>query len=106
MFAIGDKQWPGISKLVEEAGEVLQVCGKLQGTGGQVNHWDGTDLKVRLEEELGDLVAAIDFVVDHCDVDGGAVERRAAKKRSLFREWHNQQPLLPAPTPTTDGLSW
>lgn len=33
MFAIGDKEWPGISKLIEEAGEVLQICGKAHGNG-------------------------------------------------------------------------
>ena len=41
MFAIGDKKWPGISKLVEEAGEVTQVAGKLMGSGGDILHWDG-----------------------------------------------------------------
>lgn len=29
MFSIGSKRWPGISKLIEECGEVLQIAGKL-----------------------------------------------------------------------------
>jgi hypothetical protein len=52
MFAIGDKEWPGISKLVEEAGEVGQVCGKLIGSGGETAHFDGSNLRARLSEEL------------------------------------------------------
>lgn len=63
MFAIGDERWPGISKLVEESGEVLQVCGKLVWTHGDVTHFDGSNLKSRLETELGDLLAAIAFVI-------------------------------------------
>lgn len=27
-YAIGSKKWPGLTKLIEEAGEVLQVVGK------------------------------------------------------------------------------
>lgn len=40
MFAIGSPVWPGLSKLAEEAGETLQVVGKLMGTGGESAHWD------------------------------------------------------------------
>lgn len=44
-FAIGAQEWPGISKLIEEAGEVQQVCGKLLATYGETKHWDKSDLK-------------------------------------------------------------
>lgn len=91
MFAIGDDKWPGISKLVEECGEVAQVCGKLMGTRGQVQHYDGTNLKERLEQELGDLVAAIGFVGLHCDVDTAAIEERADEKLALFEKWHQEK---------------
>lgn len=66
MFAIGDEEWPGISKLAEEAGEVLQVIGKLMGTRGQTKHWNVPDLKKALEDEIADLDAAIAFVKVHC----------------------------------------
>lgn len=69
MFAIGDQDWPGISKLIEECGEVVQVCGKLMGTRGEHEHWDGSDLKVRLEEEIADLIAAVEFVCDKNNLD-------------------------------------
>jgi NTP pyrophosphatase (non-canonical NTP hydrolase) len=68
-YAIGSETWPGLSKLVEECGEVLQVAGKLMGTGGQVEHWDGTDLRERMTEELADLLAAIDFLQYMNDLD-------------------------------------
>lgn len=91
MYAIGDRHWPGISKLVEEAGEVIQVCGKLMGTRGKVEHWDGTTLNERLEDELGDLLAAINFVITHCPrIDRTRVLKRAADKTVLFEGWHTK----------------
>lgn len=97
MFAIGDAGWPGISKLVEEAGEVLQVCGKLMGTGGDPKHWDGTHLKLRLEEEIADLLAATSFVVDHCGLKDSVIQARVNQKRALFEYWQagkSQPPSL------------
>lgn len=86
---IGDEEWPGISKLIEECGEVLQVAGKLIGTGGETIHWDGSDLVKCFADELGDLCAAISFVLDaNPQIDPGRVAQRAADKIKAFREWH------------------
>ena len=92
MFAIGDRQWPGISKLVEEAGEVCQVAGKLMGTGGKLTHWNEINLARRLEEEMGDNLAAIKFVLMTCDeVNAQEVRNRADEKLALFLRWHREQ---------------
>jgi NTP pyrophosphatase (non-canonical NTP hydrolase) len=90
LFAIGADKWPGLSKLVEEAGEVLQVCGKLMGTFGSSDHWDGSDLKERLEQELGDLLAAIDFVLEANKevLNSVRIGERRREKLKLFRDWH------------------
>ena len=93
-FSIGGDRWPGIGKLLEEAGEVAQVCGKLIGSGGERKHWDGTDLVERLHEELGDLMAAIEFVATENKLDKSAIERRCAEKLALFREWHAGSPRV------------
>jgi NTP pyrophosphatase (non-canonical NTP hydrolase) len=89
MFSIGDPEWPGISKLVEEMGETQQVCGKLMGTGGKLDHWDGQNLKNSLEEELADLIAAIKFVIGHCELDERKIEERIVYKLGRFVTWHN-----------------
>ena len=90
-FAIGSGTWPGISKLVEELGEVAQVAGKLIATGGRAEHWDGTDLRVRLEDELADLQAAIAFVVRQNQMDSGRMAERRDAKLRLFSDWHRTQ---------------
>lgn len=83
-FSIGSLVWPGVSKLTEECGEVLQIVGKLMGTGGETRHWDGQDLARALEIELGDLLAAIEFVKRHCPLDQTAIVRQAHLKIERF----------------------
>ena len=90
-FAIGADRWPGISKLMEETAEVVQVCSKLLATYGDVMHWDGSNLRDRLEEELGDALAAIDFVLMLCPLDAQRVMERRASKLKLFQQWHREQ---------------
>lgn len=89
MFAIGDDQWPGLSKLSEEAGEVVQVIGKLMGTHGKAKHWDGTDLRQRLIEEIADVMTACELVIELNDLDG--IEKRKYEKLALFHKWHANQ---------------
>lgn len=89
MFEIGSKDWPGLSKVVEECGEVLQVAGKLMGSKGDPNHFDGTHLSRRLEEELGDLLAAIDFFMGYAnDISSFNIQQRKQLKYKLFYDWH------------------
>lgn len=94
-FSIGSKIWPGISKLAEESGEVLQVIGKLIGSGGEIMHWDGSNLRERLEEEVGDVLAAAEFVAEKNGLDRQRIEARTRAKLALFEKWHAAEPPLP-----------
>jgi NTP pyrophosphatase (non-canonical NTP hydrolase) len=92
-YSIGSPKWPGLSKLIEECGEVLQVAGKIIATNGDTAHWDGTDLAERLTEELADLQAAIGFMIGHNPLlDADRVMERAKAKADLFCQWHNEDP--------------
>ena len=88
-YSIGSGHWPGLSKLIEECGEVTQVAGKLLGTGGAVEHWDGTDLRSRMAEELGDLLAAVRYVIDKAGMED-VVYLRARIKLALFDRWDRE----------------
>ena len=87
-YGIGSAVWPGISKLIEESGELQQVLGKIIGAGGEVEHWDGSNLRARLQEELADTLAAASFVQEACALDNDFIEKRVVKKLELFRKWH------------------
>lgn len=88
-YCIGSDEWNGLSKLIEECGEVLQVAGKIIGAEGKPDHYDGTDLRQRLENEMADLLAALTFVMDinaH-HIDAGRICERAGRKLALFEAW-------------------
>src|ERR1700727_2409741 len=91
-FSIGSQVWPGASKVIEEMGELQQVMGKLIGTAGEEKHWDGSDLKERLKEELADVSAAIAFFIakNFEDTDDREMILRVANKKALFFKWHNK----------------
>ena len=84
-FSIGSIIWPGASKVIEEAGELIQVLGKLIGTHGAIEHYDGTRLDHRLVEEVADLHAALKFFIETNNL---TVRDRANRKLALFRKWH------------------
>lgn len=90
-YSIGSSHVPGLSKLIEECGEVQQVAGKVIGFGKLDRHWDGTDLKDRLEEEIADVRAAALFVVETNGLDRARIEARVAAKLQTFRDWHRAQ---------------
>lgn len=89
-FAFGHRQWPGVAKVIEESGEVLQVCGKLIATGGKEEHWDGTNLRQRLTEEVGQLLAALTFLIEKNDLSRLVIKEQFEKKLALYEKWHNQ----------------
>jgi hypothetical protein len=92
-FAIGDVELPGVSKVVEEAGELLQVVGKLMAVHGSPEGWDGTDLRERFVLELADLAAAIHFVVKRALTveESELLVVRFRAKFALFEQWHVEQ---------------
>lgn len=110
-YAIGSDHVPGLSKLTEECGEVgdvlaesilakalgkvTQVAGKIIGLGDMGPHWDGTDLKERMEDELADLAAAMIFFRRKNNLDNGRMSRRVKAKLELFEKWHADMPKPP-----------
>lgn len=97
MFAFGDVEWPGLAKLAEESGELVQVIGKLMMTHGDPAYWDGVDLRKRLIEEMADQAAAIGFVNRHVltPQESEAMTARMAEKRALFEKWHEEKDTAP-----------
>lgn len=91
-FSFGSRTWPGLSKLVEECGEVLQIAGKIMGTGGAVQHWDGKgDLDERIALELCDLFAAARAFFQLNGFDGNPVYiQREIQKYRQFLKWHSE----------------
>ncbi|MBN9410874.1 MAG: hypothetical protein J0H69_17150 [Burkholderiales bacterium] len=79
----------GLAKLIEECGEVAQIAGKLLAYPNG-NHPDGKgNLVERLQDELGDLEAAIQFICEAKGLDRRwAIQKRYEQKLVTFRAWH------------------
>lgn len=92
MYAFSDKQWPGVAKLNEECGELIQEIGKLMMIDGTTDHWSG-DLRERLINEMGDVAAALIFVRDHCltKKERQILAQRADEKVEKFEAWHQDK---------------
>ena len=87
-YCIGSDEWNGLSKLIEELGELQQVCGKLIGSEGSTAHWSG-ELTEKFIEELGDVYAAMAYFVTRNfspDADN-AIIAQAERKFATFNQW-------------------
>ena len=81
----------GLAKLIEEAGEVTQVAGKMIAYPDGL-HPDGMGhLKTRLEDELADLFAASSVVAILHGLSAERIEKRAEQKKALFLKWHEDK---------------
>lgn len=90
-YGIGSDTWPGLAKLMEELGELQEVLGKVMGCdnpNGQ--YWDGTSLRPRLIEEMGDVRAAMIFFAEENGVEKIDIHYRADIKLEKFRYWHKE----------------
>ena len=93
-FQFACPRWPGLAKLAEECGEVVQVVGKIIGTGGTMTFRDGQVIdRSRLVEEMADLEAIIGFVVEHAftEAEKAASARRQIQKIELFERWRTEE---------------
>lgn len=98
-FVIGpDVEWPGVSKVIEECGELIKVLGKLQAYPDG-DYPDGSDLNAELHDEVADVRAALEFLVAENRLDDHFIRERAAAKGARFRHWQaGNVEALPVPS--------
>lgn len=92
--AIGSDRWPGLSKLMEECAEVTQVAAKIAAfpfLADHEKHPDGTDLVERLEDEIGDLLAILDYVTLKNSLNTAKIKQRRKKKMERFMRWDREE---------------
>jgi NTP pyrophosphatase (non-canonical NTP hydrolase) len=77
----------GIFKLTEECGELLTDIGKL-AVFPDVPHPDGKGLmKPRIQDELADVLAAVQYFIETNDFDKKYINDREQEKLKKFRQW-------------------
>ena len=80
----------GVAKLIEECGELTQILGKKLAYWHTDEHPDGKPIHARIQEEMGDVLAAIWFTAQELGLDQRAIQDRAVAKRKLFDTWQAQ----------------
>lgn len=88
-YQLSCPDWPGMGKSIEEMGELGQVYGKIMSIGGgTVYPWGDVDLIAKIEEELSDTLAALNFLISKSPhIDAKRVTDRMLRKYKLFTEW-------------------
>jgi NTP pyrophosphatase (non-canonical NTP hydrolase) len=81
----------GLSKMVEECGELIQIAGKMLQYSDTDVHPDGNgSMLKRLEDEMGDVLAATLFVRNKLKLDHVAIGLRAKMKYDLYEKWDKE----------------
>lgn len=89
-----------LSLLMEEMGESIQIIGKILRHGYEscnpITH--GPTNRQLLERELGDVLAAMEFMDDESDFNIGVIRARMREKRESVMRWlHHQEPRQARP---------
>ncbi len=83
--AVSTEYWRGIGKVVEEAGEVLQIAGKAMAFPTHP-HPDGKGpLRDRFIMELGDLLASLDYLSEMNELSVMGINTHQTTKLTLLR---------------------
>lgn len=87
----------GLNKVVEECGELVQVAAKRMAypRGKHPDEHREKPLNLRIEDEAGDVLAAVDFMVARLGLDRLRVAFRRQKKLRLFRKWDKERRRRP-----------
>jgi len=81
----------GLSKLIEECGELVQVAGKKLAYYSTDAHPDrGRPLHERLEDEIADVLAAAELVIALHGLNDDRIRMRRSMKLDLFMSWHRE----------------
>lgn len=83
-----------LALLLEELGEAQQVIGKILRHGYEsVNPDCSVDTnRANLERELGDVLVAIDFLLDYGDIEQWRLDDRKRVKHHRIWDWLHHQP--------------
>jgi len=74
-------------KTGEECGELITaICKKLMVPNSDI-YWGGGSLKESITEEVGDVLAIVNFMSREMDLDQEAIAKRVASKTKKYEKW-------------------
>lgn len=80
----------GLTKLKEECGELITIAAKKSSYINHSVHPDGQILDVRMEEEIADVLAAVEFVIGKFSLSTERIEARRKMKVETYLLWDKE----------------
>ena len=84
---MNDKQREILVITQEECAEVIQEVSKIFRFGIDNQHKSGVQHKEKLEQEVGDLLAMIDLMVEHQLINNSNVQVAIQRKKDKLKIW-------------------
>ena len=91
----------GLTKIVEECGELTQICAKKIAYMEKDFHPDGQFMRGEIEKEIADVLASIEFVVAKWNLNREDISNRMMEKLRRYNEWEREPVKL-----TWDQIIW
>lgn len=85
---MNDKILEALGILQEECAEVIQIVSKCRRFGIDELHLkEGIKNRELLNEEIGDILAIVDYLIDQNVITMGELEQAKAKKVNKLKSW-------------------
>lgn len=81
----------GYAKVQEECAELITAIAKKDACAPSATYWNGDNVFSRVEEEIGDVLAAIRYVIEENRLDMDAITARAEMKYQTFIRWRDEK---------------
>ena len=80
----------GLTKIVEECGELIQICAKKIAYMKEDFHPDGQFMRGEIEKEMADVLASIEFVAAKWNLNREVINNRMTHKLRLYNQWDKE----------------
>jgi len=84
------RKWKGLRKLAEEAGELVVELMKLDAFPTGNHPGRKRNVKLSVEDEIADVLAAAEYFIDRHKLDRTRIEKRKYVKYRKFVGWYGQ----------------
>lgn len=81
------RPWPAAHKVAEECGELVQELMKLKVFPNGKHPARKRNLILTVEDEMADVIGAINYMIDKERLDRKRIEKRAKAKYRKFSNW-------------------
>lgn len=84
----------GLTKVIEECSELIQICAKKSAFMDEDFHPDGQFMRGEIEREIADVLASIEFVAETWNLNREVINARMRMKLRRYNDWNREPKKL------------